>query len=1464
MGVVQRSFSVLFLLVVFAASSFAAHDITAWPDNKKGAVSLTFDEGCPSQISLGIHTLNASELRGTFFLTTDWIGGSSPGWDSWRNAANNGHEIASQSMTHPYLTGLTTPQVQEEMEGSKAAIDNQVISQQCLTFAYPYGDLNSAVESIAQNIFIASRGMACGLNTEPFSFFNVNACSPDNGDDIYAMADSAEQEGKWLVTIFHSLDQGSDCSGSWDIDTFETYLDYLMTRNLWVGTFASVVKYKREMLSATLSVISNSNDMIVLSLTDTLDDAIYDQPLTIRSEVPSSWVTATVQQGGNTIDVIPAVEGTTTVIYYNAVPDRGLISLQFLQAGNPQITELIPSFVTAGDPGFMLQVTGDNFVPGSVVRWNGGDIATTFVSVTQLDASVPSADLAAPGTVPVTVFNPDGSLSNEMGFEVIAPQPVIFDLSPSWESSGAPSFTLTVDGSNFVSGSRVRWDGSDRATGFVSGTELIADILAEDIATSGTASVTVYNPPPGGGSSNALDFDIFPVLGSLSLSPSSVVGGYTSTGTVTLSGPAPGGGAVVSLSSSNSSVASVPGNVTVPGSSVSATPPNAINLSSCSESDVNEAINAAVDGDTIVCPAGDWSWSNVDITKNITLQGAGIDQTNISITAAGGIESPNSYHGAFRVTGFTFTETENFGRVSGQGGFRVYGNEGFRIDHNKFNCYSNSNTWRNGVCIYTRYDVGGLIDHNQFLNARPGSGYTMKALSIEGNGLSAWDLPANTISGPDHVIYIEDNYFYDSEHASSWNGAAISGQTGALFVFRHNDVWNLQVDAHGYEVIYGTKEYEVSNNTFHQNNRNLYRLMYLRGGTGVIYGNTLEEWGDGNVTYGIRVAELRATSDRGSTGRPELYGGVPSNTSCQNAEGYPCVDSIGRGQSIGTSPNMTQTTSPLYIWNNDLSATRTAIYSETSSTYVQENRDYYYNQGPKPGYTPYTYPHPLATNTLPGDSTSTTFPVTTNAVSNSAAVTISALYGDVTLSSPLTVDPPPPAPVAQFTGTPTSGGVPLDVAFADSSTGEVTSWSWTFGDTGSSTAQNPSHTYSAPGTYAVSLTVTGPGGSDSETKTDYITVTSPAPTLVSLSLSPSSVVGGSNSTGTVTLSGPAPGGGVVVSLSSSNTSAATVPGNVTVAGGNTTATFTVTTVSVSSSTAVDISGLYGGVTRSSVITVESPANQPPLANAGPDQTVTDSDWDGSESVTLDGSGSTDADGTIVSYVWREGGVTVASGVSPTVPLGVGVHTLTLEVTDDGGRTATDTVVITVMEGDGAVTVEVRVATGADDAEERSSGSMSLNSSDLELVYDGGGNQTVGIRFNGVNIPAGASILRADVQFQVDETSSGATSLVIRGEDADNAGPFLNSTGNISSRPFTAASVSWVPLPWTVVGEAGPAQQTPDISLIIQEIVDRSGWSNGNSLVIVITGTGERVAESYNGNSGAAPLLHVEYMTGGAN
>ncbi len=172
--------------------------------------------------------------------------------------------------------------------------------------------------------------------------------------------------------------------------------------------------------------------------------------------------------------------------------------------------------------------------------------------------------------------------------------------------------------------------------------------------------------------------------------------------------------------------------------------------------------------------------------------------------------------------------------------------------------------------------------------------------------------------------------------------------------------------------------------------------------------------------------------------------------------------------------------------------------------------------------------------------------------------------------------------------------------------------------------------------------------------------------------------------------------------------------------------------------------------------------------------------------------------------------------------------------------------------------ETRVATAADDIEEKSSGTISANINDLDMGYDGTTRQTVGLRFTGIDVPRGAVITNAYIQFTSDEISSGAASFLIRGEDADESAAFTAIKFNVSARPTTDASVAWDAASWTVRGEAGAAERTPDLKAIVQEIIDRGGWAALNDMAFMLTGTGTRTAKSYEGSAAGAALLHIEY------
>jgi hypothetical protein len=187
----------------------------------------------------------------------------------------------------------------------------------------------------------------------------------------------------------------------------------------------------------------------------------------------------------------------------------------------------------------------------------------------------------------------------------------------------------------------------------------------------------------------------------------------------------------------------------------------------------------------------------------------------------------------------------------------------------------------------------------------------------------------------------------------------------------------------------------------------------------------------------------------------------------------------------------------------------------------------------------------------------------------------------------------------------------------------------------------------------------------------------------------------------------------------------------------------------------------------------------------------------------------------------------------------------------------------ICPGSSSTTLTVGVTASSDDAEETDTGSMRLTSGDIDLTLDGS-YQTVGIRFNGWTIPRGSRILNASIQFTVRDATSAPTSVTIQGEADDNPGTFTSATSNISQRPRTSASASWSPPAWNS-GEAGVNQRTPSLASVIHEVVSRPGWASGNSIVIIITGTGDRSARSWETdatNHTGVALLTIEFDGGG--
>ncbi len=186
-----------------------------------------------------------------------------------------------------------------------------------------------------------------------------------------------------------------------------------------------------------------------------------------------------------------------------------------------------------------------------------------------------------------------------------------------------------------------------------------------------------------------------------------------------------------------------------------------------------------------------------------------------------------------------------------------------------------------------------------------------------------------------------------------------------------------------------------------------------------------------------------------------------------------------------------------------------------------------------------------------------------------------------------------------------------------------------------------------------------------------------------------------------------------------------------------------------------------------------------------------------------------------------------------------------------GTLVIDTTIVTSIKN-----YQGQVTSGEDDVEEfATTGLIEAASGDLDLMVDGASvYESVGIRITNINVPQGVLITNAYLQFVADEANSGVTNLTVSAENTSNALPILTTAFNVSSKPRTA-TVPWNNVaPWTISG----TYNSPDISTVVQEIVNKGDWSAGNAMTFILEGSGTRTAETYEGGAAVAPKLFVNY------
>lgn len=363
--------------------------------------------------------------------------------------------------------------------------------------------------------------------------------------------------------------------------------------------------------------------------------------------------------------------------------------------------------------------------------------------------------------------------------------------------------------------------------------------------------------------------------------------------------------------------------------------------------DVQTAVDSAKNGDIVMVPTGTSTWNDaLDIPddKKITLRGSGSGNTIISSTSDEPRILIDLNQSGSRITEFGFRLSNDNGA-----GITVDG-DGWRVDHCKFD--NEIEKTIEGVIAWGTSDENGcpkgVIDHCEFNNIR--------VLVVGDAGLMAneiWSEPLGL--GSKNAVFVEDCKFHYTKF-----GNVIDANYGGRYVFRYNDVVDAYIEAHSVQgENRAARSWEIYENTIKQVEQSMWTPFFLRGGTGVVYNNTvIGSWSSPTITVDNRRSFEFFEGSGACDGTSPWDGNEESN-------GYPARDQIGRSTDsclwTDETPYPTQELSPFYQWNNKYNGSEIEVYVHNNcGIHIKENRDYY-NNTEKPVYTPYTYPHPLTT-----------------------------------------------------------------------------------------------------------------------------------------------------------------------------------------------------------------------------------------------------------------------------------------------------------------------------------------------------------------------------------------------------------------------------------------------------------------------------------------------------------------------
>jgi len=398
---------ILFSLIIISQFSFAQNfgsmQFTNYADDKQSAFSLTFDDGLLSHSENVRPIINQYGFKGTFYVLPPYLTETLPGiwrygtWPEFQSMAMEGHEIGSHTLNHYDLTTLQWGDMNDdstllyELYQSQIFIEQKIPAEKCISLNYPYTFHNSYVDSAASLFYESGRTLGqvpndssltqeewYRLNAKVVLFDEPRNSVSDDLDELYTFLEWTQNSinnHKWGMIIIHDVVPASQLpelvnqgiyepiSNEWLIFLCDFLKERSDSQEVWVETVGNITRYIKERDDAEYQIVSSSNQLIQINVSDNLDNMIFNYPLSAYIKIPDEWNYVRTEQNGVIDTLTTIVTDTGRVVLTKVTPDKGILRLTPV---NPTTVE---DEIVSVDKFELFQNYPNPFNPSTIIRW---------------------------------------------------------------------------------------------------------------------------------------------------------------------------------------------------------------------------------------------------------------------------------------------------------------------------------------------------------------------------------------------------------------------------------------------------------------------------------------------------------------------------------------------------------------------------------------------------------------------------------------------------------------------------------------------------------------------------------------------------------------------------------------------------------------------------------------------------------------------------------------------------------------------------------------------------------------------------------------------------------------------------------------------------------------------------------------------------------------------------------------